>query len=59
MLIRLNAIFFKILILNSKKETQSPAPLLIKLGGEKSQLTRNEILKAARELKKSTNFKNV
>ena len=45
--------------LDSKKETQSPAPLLIKLGGEKSQLTRNEILKAARELKKSTKFKNV
>ena len=45
-------------ILNSKKETQSPAPLLIKLGGEKSQLTRNKVLKAARELKKSTKFKN-
>ena len=38
--------------LNSKKDIIGPAPLLIKLGREKSQLVRNEILKAARELKK-------
>ena len=32
---------------------------MVKLGGEKSQLVRNEILKAARELKNSTKFQNV
>jgi len=45
--------------LNSKKNIIDPAPLLIKLGGEKSQLVRNEILKAARELKNSKKFQNV
>ncbi len=45
--------------LNTKKNTPGPTPLLVKLGGEKSQLVRNEILKAARELKNSTKFQNV
>jgi hypothetical protein len=38
-----------------KKETLDPAPLWIRLGGEKSQL----ILKAAKKLKNSIEFKNV
>ena len=46
-------------LLNSKKNISGSAPLLVKLGGEKSQLVRNEILKAARELKNSTKFQNV
>ena len=45
--------------LNTKKNISAPAPLLVKIGGEKSQLIRNEILKAARELKNSTKFQNV
>jgi len=45
--------------LNPKKEILGPAPLWIKLGGVKSQLMRNQILKAARELKTSIKFKNV
>ncbi len=40
--------------LNPKKETLDPAPLWIRLGGEKSQL-----LKAAKKLKNSIEFKNV
>jgi len=39
-------------LLNAKKNISGSAPLLVKLGGEKRQLVRNEILKAARELKK-------
>jgi hypothetical protein len=45
--------------LNPKKEILGPAPLWIKLGGVKSQLMRNQILKAAKELKTSIKFKNV
>jgi len=45
--------------LNPKKEILGPAPLLIKLGGFKSQLIRNQTLKAAKKLKTSINFKNV
>jgi hypothetical protein len=45
--------------LNPKKETLDPAPLWIRLGGEKSQLIRNQILKAAKKLKNSIEFKNV
>jgi len=45
--------------LNSKKEASGSSPLWIKLGGEKSQLIRNQILKAAKKLKISIEFKNV
>jgi len=45
--------------LKNGKNTLGPAPLLIKLGGDKSQLVRNEILKAAKKLKTSTKYKNL
>ena len=45
--------------LKPKKEMVGPAPLLIELGGYKSQLIRNEILKAAKNLKTTEKFKNV
>ena len=45
--------------LNSKKETSGSSPLWIKLGGDKSQLIRNQILKAAKKLKVSIEFKDV
>jgi hypothetical protein len=45
--------------LKSNKKNLGPAPLWIKLGGTKSQLARNEILKAAKSLKTSTRFKGV
>ena len=55
------AIYFSYIYfyVNTKKNISAPAPLLVKLGGEKSQLVRNEILKAAWELKNSTKFQNV
>jgi hypothetical protein len=43
--------------LKNGKNTLGPAPLLIKLGGDKSQLVRNEILKAAKKLKPVQNIK--
>ena len=45
--------------LNPRKETLGPAPLWIQLGGAKSQIMRNQILKAAKKLKQSSKFKNV
>jgi len=45
--------------LNSKKEASGSSPLWIKLGGEKSQLIRNQILKAAKKLEISIEFKDV
>ena len=45
--------------LNSKKEASGSSPLWIKLGGEKSQLIRNQILNAAKKLNNSIEFKDV
>ena len=45
--------------LNSKKEASGSSPLWIKLGGQKSQLIRNHIFKAAKKFKISIEFKDV
>ena len=45
--------------LNSKKESTGPAPLLIEFGGYNSQLIRNEVLKAAKNLRLTEQFKKV
>ena len=46
-------------ILNHRKETVGPAPLWIQLGETKSQIMLKEILKAAKKLKQSANFKHI